>query len=215
MKGMLVVVILGLALWCEGVRAQVYQCTTASGSVSYQDRACAAGQKQKIIDVPSHAPPGYVPPAPATAAAPEVVPAASPPPAYVPPAPSPLPVMYECVGAVNGKQYLTSSPPPPYLAPLGVMGYPPQSLSRAYGAPGGAGMSAPEFSKPRVGGPRIAAGMTEVQDYCLPATQAQVCAYVQREYDANDRKLRMAMPHEQPPLEQREQALEDQLRNCR
>lgn len=123
--------------------------------------------------------------------------------------------MYECVGAVNGKQYLTSSPPPPYLAPVGAMGYPPQSLSQAYGAPGGAGMSAPELSKPRIGGPRIATGMTEVQDYCLPATQAQVCAYVQREYDSNHRELRMAMPHEQPPLERREGALEDQLRNCR
>jgi hypothetical protein len=200
---------------CTNAHAQVYRCTTASGSVSYQDRACATGQKQQVINVPSHAPPGYVPPAPATAAAPEDAVGASPAPAYVPPAPSPLPVMYECVGAVNGKQYLTSSPPPPYLAPLGVMGYPPQSLSQAYGAPGGAGVSAPELSKPRVGGPRIAAGMAEVQDYCLPATQAQVCAYVQREYDANDRELRMAMPHEQPPLEQREQVLEDQLRNCR
>jgi hypothetical protein len=101
MKGMLVVVILGFALWCEGVRAQVYQCTAANGSVSYQDHACTPAQKQKIIDVPSHAPPGYVPPAPATA--PEVAASsASPPPVYVPPAPSPLPAMYECVGAVNG-----------------------------------------------------------------------------------------------------------------
>jgi len=76
-------------------------------------------------------------------------------------------------------------------------------------------MSAPELSKPRVGGPRIATGMTEVQDTCLPATQAQVCGYVQREYDDNHHKLRMAMPHEQPPLERREQQLQDQLRNCR
>jgi hypothetical protein len=193
----------------------VYRCTAANGSVSYQDRACASGQKQKILDVPSRAPAGYVPPAPATIAA-SVDPAGtSPPQAYVAPAPSPLPGMYTCVGAVNGNQYLTSSPPPPYLAPLGVLGYPPQSLSRAYGAPGGAGMSAPELAKPRIGGPRIATGMTEVQDYCLPATHAQVCGYVQREYDANHRKLRMAMPHEQPPLEQHERMLQDQLRNCR
>ena len=200
---------------CKNARAQVYQCIATNGGVSYQDHACARGQKQKILDVPSRAPPGYVPPAPATAPAPG--PDASTPPSqgYVSPAPSPpLPTMYTCVGAVNGDQYLTSSPPPPYLAPLGVMGYPPQSLSQAYGAPGGAGMSAPELSKPRIGGPRIATGMTEVQDYCLPATQAQVCGYVQREYDANHRKLRMAMPHEQPPLEQREQQLSAQLKNC-
>lgn len=123
--------------------------------------------------------------------------------------------MYACVGAINGKQYLTRSPPPPYLAPLGVMGYPPQGLSQAYGAPGGAGMSAPEGApKPRVGGPRIATGMTEVQDFCLPATHAQVCQFVQKEYDANHRKLRMAMPHEQPPYQQREQQLSAQLESC-
>lgn len=207
------VVMLGI-VWCANARAQVYQCTAANGGVSYQDRACAVGQKQKILDVPSRAPPGYVPPAPATVVAPGAAASTLPPQDYVPPAPSPLPAMYTCVGAVNGNQYLTRSPPPPYLAPLGVMGYPPQSLSQAYGAPGGAGMSAPELSRPRVGGPRIATGMTEVQDYCLPATHAQVCGYVQHEYDDNHRKLRMAMPHEQPPLEQRERALQDQLRNC-
>jgi len=75
-------------------------------------------------------------------------------------------------------------------------------------------MSAPGLSKPRIGGSRIAAGMTEVQDYCLPATPAQVCGYLQREYDDNHRKLRMAMPHEQPPLEQREQQLSAELKNC-
>ena len=214
MKAALAVVIIACTVWCASAHAQVYRCTTASGSVGFQDHACAAGQKQAILDVPSRAPPGYVPPPAATA--PDVAAnSALPPPVAAPPAPPPLPVMYECVGAVNGKQYLTSSPPPPYLAPLGVMGYPPQSLSQAYGAPGGAGVSAPELSKPRIGGSRIATGMTEVQDYCLPATPAQVCGYLQREYDDNHRKLRMAMPHEQPPLEQRERALQDQLRNCR
>lgn len=213
MKAALAVMIIVCTVWCANARAQVYRCTAATGGVSYQDHACSSGQKQTVIDVPSHAPPGYVPP-PASTAPDVAVNGALPPRVSAPPAPPPLPVMYECVGAVNGKQYLTSSPPPPYLAPLGVMGYPPQSLSQAYGAPGGAGMSAPELSKPRIGGPRIAAGMTEVQDYCLPATQAQVCGYVQREYDDNHRRLRMAMPHEQPPLEQREQQLSAELKNC-
>jgi hypothetical protein len=77
-------------------------------------------------------------------------------------------------------------------------------------------MSAPEgASKPRVGGPPIAAGMTEVQDACAPASHAEVCGFVQHEYDENHRELRMAMPHEQPPLERRERKLLDQLRNCR
>ena len=207
------VVIFVCAAGCADASAQVYRCTAASGSVSYQDRACPQGQEQKIVDVPSHAPPGYVPPSVAAVATPAADASVSPMPTYVPSS-SPLPTMYECVGAVNGKQYLARSPPPPYLAPLGVMGYPPQSLSQAYGARGGVGMAAPELSKPRIGGPRIATGMTEVQDRCLPATRAQVCNDVQKEYDENHRKLRMAMPREQPPLEQREQRLAAQLKNC-
>jgi hypothetical protein len=195
--------------------AQVYQCTAANGDVSFQDRACERGQKQKLIDVPSHAPSAYVPPAPASSPQPASTPPPLPAPAHVPP-PPPLPAMYACVGAVNGRRYLTRHPPPPYLAPLGVMGYPPQTLSQAYGAPGGAGMSAPEgASKPRVGGPPIATGMAEVQDACAPASHAEVCGFVQREYDENHRELRMAMPHEQPPFERRERQLLDQLRNCR
>lgn len=201
--------------WSLGVQAQVYRCTAATGAVGYQDHACAAGQKQTMLDLPSRAPPGYVPPPPATVAPPATSSANAALLPTVPRQPAPLPVLYACVGAVNGKPYFASSPPPPYLAPLGVLGYPPQSLSQAYGAPGGAGMSAPELSRPRVGGPRIATGMTEVQDYCLPATHAQVCGFVQKEYDENHRQLRMAMRHAQPPLEAREQALQDQLRNCR
>ena len=208
-----VVVIIVCIAWLAHANAQVYRCTSASGAVGFQDHACARGERQKIIDVPGRAPPGYLPPPVASVALP-VASASSPPVAYVPPPAAALPVLYACVGAVNGKPYLTHSPPPPYLAPLGVMGYPPQSLSRAYGAPGGAGMSAPELSRPRVGGSPAATGMTEVQDYCLPATQAQVCGYVQEEYDENHRKLRMAMPHEQPPLERREQQLSAQLKGC-
>lgn len=199
---------------CADARAQVYKCTAVDGAVGFQDHACARGQKQTVVDLPSRAPPGYVPPA--VSVAPPAASVGTPPPqVHVPPPATPLPELYACVGAVNGKQYLTRSPPAPYLAPLGVLGYPPQTLSQAYGAPGGAGMSTPELARRRVGGPRIATGMTEVQDFCLPATHDQVCGFVQREYDQNYRRLRMAMPHEQPPLEQREQRLRDQLRNCR
>lgn len=204
-----------LLLGCApfAARAQVYRCTAGDGSVAYQDHACARGQAQQQMDVPGRSPPGYVPPAPATSPPPASTPSPLPAGTYVPP--PPLPAMYACVGAVNGKHYLTRHPPPPYLAPLGVMGYPPQTLSEAYGARGGAGMSAPEFAKPRIGGPRIATGMTEVEDACAPAGRAQVCDFVQREYDENHRRLRMAMPREQPPYEQRERELQGQLRNCR
>jgi hypothetical protein len=214
MKGVITAAIaLVCIIGCTQARAQVFKCTAANGAVSYQDHACGHDESQTVMKVPGQSPPGYVPPAPSSSPQPASTPPL-PTPIYVPP-PSPLPAMYACVGAVNGEPYLTRSPPPPYLAPLGVMGYPPRTLSQAYGAPGGAGMSAPELSKPPIGGPPVATGMTEVQDYCLPATRAQVCGFVQRDYDENHRKLRMAMPREQPPYEQRERELQDQLRNCR
>lgn len=197
-------------------QAQVYRCTAKDGGVAFQDRPCAPGQRQGVVDVPSHAPPGYLPPVVATIVAPPVANASAVSPPDAAPPTAPLPVMFACVGAVNGKRYLAHSPPPPYLAPLGVLGYPPQSLSHAYGAPGGAGVSAPELAKPRIGGPRIATGMTEVQDYCLPATQAEVCGFVQRERDQNASALHAALlSSERKPLQQRAQALQDQLRNCR
>jgi hypothetical protein len=207
-----VLVIVAGTIWCVGARAQVFKCTAGNGAVSFQDHACARGQRQAIIDVPSHAPPGYVPPPVATAPAPASTSVS--PPVYVPP-PAPLPTMYACVGAVNGKHYLTANPPGPYLAPLGVMGYPPENLSQVYGAEGAARESAPALApKVRVGGPSIATGMTQVQDACAPASQAEICHYVQEQYDENERELRMAMPHEQPPLERREQQLAAQLKNC-
>ena len=215
-RAIALVAILFYAGWSLSASAQVYRCTAKDGSVAFQDRPCAPGQQQGVVDVPSHAPPGYLPPAAATRVAPPVSNASALPPPIDAPTPAALPVMYACVGAVNGKRYLTRSPPPPYLAPLGVLGYPPQSLSRAYGAPGGAGLSAPELTRPRIGGPRIATGMTEVQDYCLPATPAEVCGFVQREQDQNAKALHAALlPSERKPLQQRAQALQDQLRNCR
>ncbi|MBS0381722.1 MAG: DUF4124 domain-containing protein [Proteobacteria bacterium] len=198
-------------------QAQVYRCTAPGGSVAYQDHPCARGQHQQLLDVPSRPPPGYVPPPPATAPQPVAPSASSPAPVYTPPPPAPLPVMYACVGAVNGKHYLAYHPPPPYFAPLGALGYPPQSLSQAYGAPGGAGVSAPEAApRPRIIGPSVAAGMTEVEDACMPATHVEVCTFVQHEYDDNRQKLHAALlASDRKPLQQRELQLQDQLRNCR
>jgi hypothetical protein len=211
-------VLLLVALWCVGASAQVYQCTAADGARSFQDRPCPSAARQRVLDLPARAPAGADVPAPSPPAAVSVPSAASVAdvaPAAVTPAPStPLPTLYACVGAVNQEHYLAREPRPPYLVPLGVLGYPPQSLAQAYGGRRGAGASAPELARPRVGGPRSATGMTEVQDFCLPAAPAQVCSWVQKEYAENHRKLRMAMPHEAPPLEARERHLAAQLDHC-
>lgn len=209
MKALVAIVV---ALLCSGWSAtatpQVYKCTSATGAVAFQDHACAPGQRQAVVGIAAHAPPGYVPPSLATVAPP----VASAPSKRLPPPPPPLPVMYECVGAVNGKQYLSAFIPRPYFAPVGMLGYPPQSLAQAYGPGHGVGMPVPVV-RPRAGG--VATGMTEVQDYCLPATRERVCRFVRHEYDENQRELRMAMPSEQPPLEQRDRQMQGELRNCR
>lgn len=211
-------VILGCILFGPRLRAQVYECTAADGARGYQDQPCKPGQRQRVIDLPGHASPvEHVPsasaPPPSAASAAADTTDALPVPVATPPG-TPLPVLYTCVGAVNGEHYLARAPRLPYLVPLGVLGYPPQSLAQAYGGVRGAGASAPELAHPRAGGPRIATGMTEVQDVCLPATHAQVCSFVQKEYAENHRKLRMAMPHEAPPLAARERKLTAQLANC-
>lgn len=212
-RAIVILAVLAGVGWGAAVHAQVYRCVTARGAVGFQDHACAAGQAQTIIDLPSRAPPGYVPPPAATGAQPATPAAVAPP--SMPAAPAtPLPMLYACVGAVNGEPYVTRSLPPPYLAPLGVLGYPPESLARAYGGPRGAGASAPELAHPRIGGPSAAADLTEVQDACRPAPKAQVCAWVQKAYQENHRRLRMAMPHEAPPLEARERRLAAELDNC-
>ena len=174
----MLVVLAGIG-WCAVAQAQVYRCTAANGSVSFQDHACAAGQRQTVVNVPSRAPPGYVPPPVATVAPPASAAAdvALPP---LPPPPAPLPELYACVGAVNGKPYLVRTPTPPYLVPLGVLGYPPQSLSQAYGPQGGAGMSAPELSHPRIGGPRIGAGLTRCRITACPQRRRRCAAMYRR-----------------------------------
>lgn len=207
------VLVAGLVGW-GGAHAQVFKCTAANGATKFQDRTCAASERQQVVPLPARGPPGYVPPPGATAGPPVASTPVLPSPVYAPP-PVPLPVIFACVGAVNGKRYLARTPPPPYLAPLGVMGYPPQSLSQAYGSPGGAGMSTPDSAHPRIGGPPAATGMAEVEDACVPATRADVCSFVQNEFDDNQHRLNLAMPHERPPLERRQRELDDQLRNCR
>ncbi|SRR5579875_116104 len=195
--------------------AQVYHCTAASGAASYQDTPCPPGRRQQVVNLPARGADTPSSPAAATSSpspAAGASAAAVMPPAVVPP----LPTMYACRNYDTGERYLSDNLPPPHQVPLGALGYPGQSLSRAYGA-NGVGVSAPELARKPVlnpDGPLIANAMVAVQDPCVPATPAQVCDELQRRFDANHRKLRMAMPREGAPYEQREQQLQAQMRGC-
>ncbi|MDQ2971518.1 MAG: DUF4124 domain-containing protein [Pseudomonadota bacterium] len=199
------------ALWLPGATGamQVYKCTAANGAVGYQDKPCPAPQKQKTVQL-SDAP--IVASAP-TASAPPSATSIAPAPVYTPP--PPLPTMYACTRYDGERHYLSDTLPQPYYVPLGALGYPGQSLDRAYGGRDRLGMSAPEEARPpKLGGPLIANALVEVQDDCQPAQRTQVCGELRRRYDANHEKLRMAFPSDQPPLEQRERDLRVQLSGC-
>jgi Domain of unknown function (DUF4124) len=204
---------LGLLCLAGAAWAQVYRCTSPGGPVSYQDTPCPRRQRQQVMDL-STAPAST---APAATAGAEPLPAATAPiEVSAAPAAAPLPAMYACRDYDTGRPYLSDNLPPPREVPLGALGYPGESLARAYGA-GGVGPSAPELArKPRLNpnGPLIANAMVEVQDPCVPATPAQVCGELQRRLDANHEKMRMAFPRERAPYEQRERQLQAEMQRC-
>ncbi|MEO6968358.1 MAG: DUF4124 domain-containing protein [Rhodanobacteraceae bacterium] len=210
---MRVVVLIGVccALWLPGAAGavQVYRCTSASGAVGYQDKPCAAPQKQATMQLPDTP---IIAPAPLTATPAKATDAPPSPAAALPP---PLPVMYACNRYDGERHYLSDTLPQPYYVPLGALGYPGQSLDRAYGGRDRLGLSAPgEARPPKLGGPLISNAYVQVQDDCQPALRAQVCAELRHRYDANHEKLRMAFRSDQPPLEQLERELRAQLSGC-
>ncbi|HET6905394.1 MAG TPA: DUF4124 domain-containing protein [Rhodanobacteraceae bacterium] len=193
----------------------VYKCTAPDGTVAYQDKPCPANRRQRTMELSDAPIVTTVPPPAASAPAPAASTVSTP--AAVPPAPSPsLPTMYACTTYDGEKKYLSDTLPAPYPVPLGVLGYPGQSLDQAYGGRNRIGLSAPEEArKPAIGrGPLIANAQVMVQDHCVPAPRSQVCDELRRRFDVNHEKLRMAFPSEKAPFQQREDQLNAQLKGC-
>jgi hypothetical protein len=190
-----------------------YKCTAADGKVVYQDKPCRGSQQQEAMQLDESVP-QTPPPAPEPAAsAPADLP---PPPSPAPVEPSvPLPEMYTCVRATDGKAYLSENgDPQPYQVPYGILGAGSLPLSQVYGPPNSAGASAPELNRGRVRPGLIANYYVWVQDQCRELTRAETCHALRDAYDENATKLRRAFKSDQPPLEQRERQLLEQLRNC-
>ncbi|MCX7512742.1 DUF4124 domain-containing protein [Frateuria sp. STR12] len=202
----------GLGWHGTAAATTIYECTTADGRLIYQDTPCRAGQKQRTMEV-ADAP--SAPPAAAAPSAPEPPAPASPPPAPEPPS-APLPLMYTCVRATDGKSYLSDNGnPAPYQAPLGVLGAWQQPLSDVYGPDrGGAGISAPEANRGRVSSGLVANNYVWVQDQCRELDIDETCQALQEARDENEHKLRNAFKSQRPPLEKREAQLRAQLANC-
>jgi Domain of unknown function (DUF4124) len=192
-----------------------YKCVNAKGGITYQDHACAGGDKETQIAIDTPATP-KADDAPADAMP---APAAEAPPPPSPSRPSkPLPPLWVCTRPEDGKQYTsTDGVVQPRLVPLGVMGYPGKSLASAYG-PGKIGVSAPELSKPPIAkagpGAAVAGDYTQVQDDCVQASPSQTCDYLRSEFDRIREKLRRAFKDVRAELEPRANELEDQINSC-
>lgn len=207
----LCILLLLLSLGMPALASTAYQCTAANGKVVYQDKPCAVGQHQQTLQL-DDSQPLVVPPAPAPEEPPADAPASPPP----PPAPvAPPPVMYACVRATDRTTYLSENGnPEPYQVPYGIMGGSGLSLAQAYGAPGGAGASAPELNRGRVSRGLVGNYFVWVQDQCHELTHAETCHALRDAYDENATKLRRAFKSDRPPLEEREATLLAQLRSC-
>jgi hypothetical protein len=208
-----------LAVLCTAQFAaagDVYKCTDAQGSIAFQDHPCAAGANETRLHIAAP------PPAPAADAASPIAMAPTPPPAsqpvIAPPPPrQPLPPLWLCTNAEDGKQYISrDGVTQQRLVPLGVMGYPGKSLASAYG-PGGIGVSAPGMRQiPIDTSPQAAGGgnYTAIQDQCERATREQTCTYLRQQYDQVHEKLRGAFKDEQAVLQPQADELDAQLDGC-
>lgn len=190
-----------------------YQCTAANGKVSYQDKPCATGQRQQTLQLDDSEPSM---PARAPAPAPSTPAGASSPPAPRPAPPdAPLPVMYACMRATDGKTYLSENGnPPPYQAPYGILGASQLPLSQVYGPGGGGGASAPELNRGKITPGLVARHYVWVQDSCRELTPGETCRALRDAYDEVETKLQRAFKSDRPPLEKREATLLSQLRGC-
>jgi len=206
-----------LALCASAPAREVYKCTNAQGDVAFQDKPCARGTTELTVHVAEES--EYAP----APVAPVAEPAAPPPPQLTParlkPPLKPLPPLWVCMNAEDGSRYISrNGAPPPRLVPLGVLGYPPKTLSEAY-APGATNrMSAPEMSKTPVDTSArgsIGAGYTQVQDECVSLNPEQTCEVLHQQYDQVSDKLgRARFKDEQAKLGAEVADIESDLGGC-
>jgi hypothetical protein len=193
----------------------VYQCRASNGQLTYQDTPCSKAQEQRVLALPDlPRTPALSPPVAASRTA---SPDSGVAPAQAPEQPgAPVPRMYGCARATDGKPYVSQNgDPAPYLAPYGVLGAGSLALSETYGTThGGAGISAPEANRGRVTPGLVADNYVWVQDHCRELSPQETCATLRRDLDRNTHALSKAFKSDRPPLEQRDRELRAQLRGC-
>ena len=180
-----------------------YKCVAANGAVTYQGTPCAHGQRQQTIQLTDDTA-GTPSPAPSSSVA-DTAPHADtvPPSPPIKPPSAPLPQLYRCTRATDGKPYISNNGnPQPYYAPLAMTGIVPTPIGQNYG-----GRVSPNAAM-------IASHYTQVQDQCQAMAPQDTCNTLRDEYDENEKKLSRAFKSDQPPLLQRESELLAQLQQC-
>ncbi len=196
--------LIGAGLCVPAPAQTVYRCTGAHGEASYQSTPCPGAQRQRPITLDAPPAPTSPPPAPTPTASAQPPVAAAPPP---PPPAAPIPVLYQCVRATDGKTYLsTNGEPPGYYAPLGIVGV-PTSLAQQYNA-------ANRMGREPANAAMVSSYYTWVQDSCRALDAEETCAALRKDWADNERKLGRAFKSDQPPLLRREAELRAQLQGC-
>ena len=125
--------------------------------------------------------------------------------------------MWVCVRPEDGSQYMSrDGVSQPRMVPAGVLGIPGKDLAKAYG-PGGIGVSAPGVRTVPIdhsAQAEVAGDYVAVQDQCTQATPAQVCGYLEKQYDDVHQKLKRAFKDEQAVLKPQEDQLLKDLGGC-
>lgn len=201
-----------LAMPPSASAAQAYKCTAADGSISFQDRPCAAHAHQQRLQLPDDPPP---PPESAPAAV-AVPPPAQPAMGAAPVAPSVLgPDVFLCV-RYDGSRYLSDTGiGDRYAVPYGVLGDSGGGLAHRYGGRDGIGVSAPGLHAiPALpaGEAPFAAAHVQVEDACHRATPQEACAYMREQIDEVRGKLDRAFSDTRADLERQQRAW--RMRGC-
>jgi hypothetical protein len=201
-----------LALPLSAARAEtVYKCV-ANGQTSYQQTPCTKQQHQDVLELTDSAPAdGRVAPMPTPAPGQLTVTDETPPrPA------APLPTMYLCVRATDGKTYASSNGhPDAYAAPLGVLGAVDNGLANTYGSRNAAVSSFPELNRGKGNAAAVAtSNYVWVRDECRPMSPGETCAALHDQNDANQKAIRNAFKSERAPLDAKDAQLRSQLQGC-
>lgn len=191
--------------------ADAYKCVGADGSIGFQDRPCSASARQQRLRLPDVPPASPSATDAATSTAPPSAPLAQP----ASPAPRvPPPGFFLCTRHDGSRYRSDSGVGGTSWVPFEAIA-PNRDLASVYGGRNGAGISAPGMSHPPSVGSAVG-GVAYVQfdEPCHRASPQEACAYLGRELDAVQDKLKRAFSDTEAQLKRDAQALREDMRGC-